>query len=587
MLKSLRTPALLPVLALLIGSHGFAADNTVKLRVADARMDGGAVTAHTLAVVMGTKDADKNWNGKVLMEVRKVGEQKWRPHVEMFRHRNGMPRLCQPFAGMVWGLEPDTEYEIKLTPKDPDGVEGKAEQIVRGRTRKLPAVVKAEAGNTVNVASLADLGKALKAAKPGQVILLKKGSYKGNVGIAGVKGTQDKPIVLRGEDRQTTIINGSVTVGSCEHVQIEDLTIQGSNYGINLNRRNSAVTIRGCIILKVNQGIFAKQGHSYLYIRNNAIIGNNKYGDTRSSTWNDEGIVLSGNGHEVCYNTLAGFGDALGFTHKSGGLSNKGVDIHHNLVLWTGDDAVEMDFTLRSNVAHHNLFTNCASGVSFQMVLCGPAYAFRNVMYNLQRGPYKIKPERSENDGVFIFNNTSIKAGKAYVNWSVEADGAGIVNNLFVGTKDKLLVQTGGKKGFRRLVMDYNAWSYDGGFSMRNHRAKNFKDWKEKCKQGNHDVLLAGEKIFQTLPLDFDKQGFGYYRVHKGVNFSLDEKSSAVDAGTEIPGVTDGFSGKAPDIGAYERGAKPEKYGVDYEFKMPAEHNYKQGTKAEVFKKKK
>ena len=37
--------------------------------------------------------------------------------------------------------------------------------------------------------------------------------------------------------------------------------------------------------------------------------------------------------------------------------------------------------------------------------------------------------------------------------------------------------------------------------------------------------------------------------------------SAAVDAGVVIPNITDGFTGKAPDLGAYELGALLPQYG--------------------------
>ena len=71
-------------------------------------------------------------------------------------------------------------------------------------------------------------------------------------------------------------------------------------------------------------------------------------------------------------------------------------------MLWGGDDGIELDFSGQNTVAHHNLITNTANGISFQFVHDGPSYAYRNVIYNAERGPYKIKPEADWNDGVFI-----------------------------------------------------------------------------------------------------------------------------------------------------------------------------------------
>jgi len=45
------------------------------------------------------------------------------------------------------------------------------------------------------------------------------------------------------------------------------------------------------------------------------------------------------------------------------------------------------------------------------------------------------------------------------------------------------------------------------------------------------------------------------------VDLRLKPRSRAVDAGTVLPGLTDGFAGRAPDLGAYEQGAELPHYG--------------------------
>ena len=44
-------------------------------------------------------------------------------------------------------------------------------------------------------------------------------------------------------------------------------------------------------------------------------------------------------------------------------------------------------------------------------------------------------------------------------------------------------------------------------------------------------------------------------------DFRLKPGSAAVDRGTPLAGITDGFSGKAPDLGALELGQAPPHYG--------------------------
>jgi hypothetical protein len=44
-------------------------------------------------------------------------------------------------------------------------------------------------------------------------------------------------------------------------------------------------------------------------------------------------------------------------------------------------------------------------------------------------------------------------------------------------------------------------------------------------------------------------------------DFSLKSGSAAIDRGVVLPNVTDGFTGKAPDLGALEFGQAPPHYG--------------------------
>jgi hypothetical protein len=52
-------------------------------------------------------------------------------------------------------------------------------------------------------------------------------------------------------------------------------------------------------------------------------------------------------------------------------------------------------------------------------------------------------------------------------------------------------------------------------------------------------------------------------RLYKAedIDVRLKPGSAAVDRGVELPNVTDGFAGKAPDLGALEVGQPPPVYG--------------------------
>jgi hypothetical protein len=45
------------------------------------------------------------------------------------------------------------------------------------------------------------------------------------------------------------------------------------------------------------------------------------------------------------------------------------------------------------------------------------------------------------------------------------------------------------------------------------------------------------------------------------IDLRLKGDSAAVDAGEVLPGLNNGFAGKAPDLGAYEAGSNLPQYG--------------------------
>lgn len=116
---------------------------------------GNAVTAGELVVEPPTLislgfewliDGDANRNASVALHYRKRGDERWREGLPPLRIQNERT-LYAPvldytapnmFAGSVFYLEPDTEYEARLTLNDPDGVTGQAERIVQVRTRAEP-----------------------------------------------------------------------------------------------------------------------------------------------------------------------------------------------------------------------------------------------------------------------------------------------------------------------------------------------------------------------------------------------------------------------------------------------------------------
>jgi hypothetical protein len=75
--------------------------------------------------------------------------------------------------------------------------------------------------------------------------------------------------------------------------------------------------------------------------------------------------------------------------------------------------------------------------------------------------------------------------------------------------------------------------------------------------------VLVDYDIFVNVPkLDAqDRQTVQKVYKAEAFDFRLKPTSAAIDRGTPLPNVTDGFAGKAPDLGALEIGQSVPQYG--------------------------
>ena len=86
---------------------------------------------------------DENRNATVKVSYRPAGQSAWKDALPLLR-MGGEKIFRAPytvpegFAGSILDLAPATEYEVRLTMSDPDGVTGQAVQNVKVRTRGEP-----------------------------------------------------------------------------------------------------------------------------------------------------------------------------------------------------------------------------------------------------------------------------------------------------------------------------------------------------------------------------------------------------------------------------------------------------------------
>ena len=116
----------------------------------NAVMPGDLITERPTLICLGFQwytSGDDNKNAKGTVKFREVGDTEWKAGLDLWR-LNGQRCIGyggedhdfyeppQMFAGSLFDLEPDTQYECVLTISDPDGVMGTAEQRAVVRTRR-------------------------------------------------------------------------------------------------------------------------------------------------------------------------------------------------------------------------------------------------------------------------------------------------------------------------------------------------------------------------------------------------------------------------------------------------------------------
>jgi hypothetical protein len=91
---------------------------------------------------------------------------------------------------------------------------------------------------------------------------------------------------------------------------------------------------------------------------------------------------------------------------------------------------------------------------------------------------------------------------------------------------------------------------------------KTLNEYAQATHQDQHSVTLDYD-VFVNVPRLDGKDLRSVQKLYKAedLDFRLKPSSAAVDRGIALPNVTDGFAGRAPDLGALEVGQQTPHYG--------------------------
>ncbi|MHC4116947.1 MAG: right-handed parallel beta-helix repeat-containing protein [Planctomycetota bacterium] len=564
-------------------------------------------------------EGDDNLNSVVEVRYRAAGGSKWKrgmdlrrvPKQTWYNEPPGDKKVLQftwanKHSGTIFDLRPGTEYEIRLQLSDPDG--GRGERTIRARTRPVP---KARKGAPVRRANPSTFAKVVQGARPGDVLLLDAGNY----GFFEMPhgGEPGNPIVIRGasaqsadgdaiyldadypatggasttdhalKSREGEVVFEGISLRGCKHVYLEGLVSFGS---VALwHAEHCAISrcrVYGMwgITSSARQGMagwlpaFASRLRPYptpynvetvrrakcmnCYIADNEVIGITPWKRPTIGAKGKnmgEGIEIAGAGNVICHNRVTGFRDNISFMEGVFAVDQHCNDIYNNDIEGGVDDGVEADYYMSNCRILRNRFTNCHRGISAGPGMGGPLYIMRNVMYNLLTHPFDTNRACS---GAVVMHNTSVKTGHA-ASWNYDSSYLAFYNNLCIGGGDlrgrPAIVMPGSD---RVLDHDYNGLGVVGAEFEWRADGETFAGIERLRSSGREPhAVEVGLDVF-AADVDFPDPAFP---AREAQDFRPARGSAVIDAGLAIPGINDGYTGRAPDLGAYEAGQQLPIYG--------------------------
>jgi hypothetical protein len=286
-------------------------------------------------------------------------------------------------------------------------------------------------------------------------------------------------------------------------------------------------------------------------------------------------VKVYGQGHVVAHNYVANFHDAIDnatFGNPSPVPQEQGasVDFYGNDMFNITDNCIELDGGVHNMRAFDNRCINTAQlAYSTQPVFGGPAYIYRNISYNnTTAGGLKLLDNPA---GILVYNNTFIGGAGALG----PASNMHFRNNLIVGDGWKKPIfqvktftpySTSDYNGFGPNPVQGNfAWDgppFDSANGGKAHKTYDtLGDYQKGSGQDAHSVLVDLNAFVNVSPVDPSDPRRLY--APEALDFRLRPHSVAIDRGVVLPTITDGFTGKAPDLGAIEFDSKPSHYGPE------------------------
>ncbi len=517
---------------------------------------------------------DDAGSGEAKVRFRAQGDSVWREGYPLW-----YAELDGEFRGSLVGLRSGTTYEIELTA--PSGKTAsltaatRSEQLPIGKTTHLPG------GEMDKPVKITESGTAdawhLVTPTPGTKTVIDVFNLHDNC----VEVTADYVIVrgleLRNAGQSAVLIRKGV-----QNVVVEDchMTLWG---------RVGGARVWG-VFYGSDSGIYAERGAGRLVLQRN-LIENPRSGSNDWESGHPDGpqgisLIDSSGGNIIRYNEIRstedhGYNDGIGggsnFSFQ--GSPNRDSDIYGNIITNCWDDAIEseganMNVRIWGNYIDKTFVFIASAGTSK-----GPLYIFRNVFAS-------SRISHQDPSGGMIFKTAGVSRTLTLEGKEVPGDWGRryVFHNTALQPNGALNVFS--EHGICNVVTRNNIFRVRGNTYPSDSRARSSASGSPSFPREvppnsfRNDVTggyLAGGFV-RSLFVPSDRlewflaptvPAIKWGRIEysrSGKNFAITDPAiqvanPAIDKGVRLPTFNDDYQGAAPDIGAFENGNPPLRFG--------------------------
>lgn len=479
--------------------------------------------------------------------------------------REGYPLVHDPrddeYRGSIVGLKPDTSYTVRITLNGEDH-----ELTCRTRNDRFP----------VAKTTYLKVGTS-----PEPLVITESGSAKGyhlivpeenSRATIDVQNSQDYTcvidadyVIIRGVEFRNAAVHALLIKSRRHDVVVEDcrFTFWGRIGGPRTYGNEGST----------DSAIYAERGSGNLTIQRN-LIENPRGASNDWDTGHPAGpqaitLINSSGGNVIRYNEIRstedhGYNDAIGggSNYSFEGSPNRDSDIYGNIIANVWDDAIESEGANMNVRIWNNYIEKTFQHIATACTSKGPLYIFRNVFgesRSTHRDPLggsMIKTgQRDEFAGgrKFVFHNTAVQPKGAFHVFSGHVNPNTVTRNNIFDCPGRL---TSSREVDIPCDFDYDLFTgMDRGIAGERHGIR-----------GNPSFVKSyGLEFYPSSTTTTVKWGkVPMQRGGRTVNLTdpvVTVPNPIIDSGVKLPNFNDDYAGIAPDLGAFELGRPPIRFG--------------------------